>query len=83
MSIDEYSDNCSYLIERISNEAENNLCYLKKITYRKNLLLEFKKLFKTEFAEFTEQNIQNNNNFRKFISMAEDKGYLIYQLTRL
>ena len=63
------------------NIDDNNCC---KLAYRKNLLEILNRIFPDEeFSNFSAKGLYDVRVFRKFVAAADEKGYSIYQLTRL
>ena len=76
MTDTEKSLNDSYLIVNAKGE-------ITKISYRTNLIEALKKLCQTDNSELSSLNVNDINDFRKLVLIAEKNGYEIYQLTRL
>ena len=76
MTDTEKSLNDSYLIVNAKEE-------ITKISYRANLIKELKNLCQTDNNKLSSLNVNDINDFRKLVLIAEKNGYEIYQLTRL
>ena len=76
MTDTEKSLNDSYLIVNAKEE-------ITKISYRANLIVALKNLCQTGNNELSSLNVNDINDFRKLVLIAEKNGYEIYQLTRL
>ena len=75
----ELTVNDTYLIVDKKNPNSNkNLI----ISYRKNLLLQLKEI-SNDFLKFRNDDLDDSQKFRRIVDMADNKGYWIYQLTRL
>jgi hypothetical protein len=80
MTDTEKSLNDSYLIVN-AKEKITKISY--RISYRANLIKELKNLYQTDNNELSSLNVNDINDFRKLVLIAEKNGYEIYQLTRL
>lgn len=80
MTDTEKSLNDSYLIVNAIVNAKEEIT---KISYRANLIKELKKLCQTDNNKLSSLNVNDINDFRKLVLIAEKNGYEIYQLTRL
>lgn len=76
MTDTEKSLNDSYLIVNAKEE-------ITKISYRANLIVALKNLCQTDNNKLSSLNVNDINDFRKLVLIAEKNGYEIYQLTRL
>ena len=73
-----------------NNESTANNAYLleygrmlERISYRKNLLQTLQNRLPDVFSDFSESDLEQRSRFRAFITLAEEHGYTVYQLTRL
>lgn len=82
----ENSANDTYLIlekatGKCLNIGEDNRC---RLAYRRNLPEVLSSIFSEDgITEFTVRDMNDSLVFRKMIKIADEKGYSIYQLTRL
>lgn len=68
--------NDAYLIVRNDNK-------LMKKSYRKNLIGVLSEMDDRAFSDIADYDAYDIKRFREIVRIADERGYLIYQLTRL